>query len=244
MTSHPFTYFPPTSISVMSESLNCVTSITIYIVNLSLLNIIFNQIILRVLWVIFVSGFHILYTLFLEFLLYPANMQVTPQSPIFGMLLILYLMTPSLPHVHSFDANFETISIQCLYHFSVSPSCVTATNISINAAVFNAYFHTLYFILNDTFAFLIIDCSLPPIVDNITSARWYIYGVDFSMYSNSRFSFQALLFAVFSSLVFSPALSHLTKLTGWPFYFHFWISCMLVQSFHSWSHIYKIFSSW
>ena len=98
-------------------------------------------------------------------------MQETPKSPIFIVVLVCYLTTSASPHVHSFDANFETISIQCLYHFSVSPSCVTATNISINAAVFNAYFHTLYFILNDTFAFLIIDRDLPPIVENANSAR-------------------------------------------------------------------------
>ena len=98
-------------------------------------------------------------------------MQVTAQPPIFSMSLVRYLTTSASPHVHSFDANFETISIQCLYNFSVSPSCVTATNISINAAVFNAYFHTLYFILNDTFAFLIIDRDLPPIAENTNSAR-------------------------------------------------------------------------
>ena len=140
-------------------------------------------------------------------------MQVTPQSPIFGMLLILYLMTPSLPHVHSFDANFDILPIPCSYCTSVFPSRVTTVNLPRNVAVCKAFFHTLYLIFNDKFSFFIIYCDLPPIVDNTISYRESLCRLAFPVNSNSRFNIHAFLIGVFSSLVFSPTLSHLIFLT-------------------------------
>ena len=125
----------------------------------------------RVLLILVVSGFRILYILSPEFWLYPTDMQVSTQSPIFGVILVCSLTTPALPHMRSFDTNFGMLPIQCSYCVAVFLSHVTTVNPSSNIAVCKASLHTLYLILNDKFEFLIIYCALPPIVENPTSAR-------------------------------------------------------------------------
>ena len=148
-------------------------------------------------------------------------MQVTPRSPIFSVLLVRSFTTPALRHMHNSDANIRALPIQWLYFVDVLPSRVTTFNPSSNIAVCKAYLHTSYLILNKTFAFLVISCSLISIVENPTSSRWYLCGVAFPVYLNYGFDFRVPLFAIFSSLVFSPALSHLTHFNRWPFCFHF-----------------------
>ena len=162
-----------------------------------------------------------LHTLLLGFVLYPINIQFTLCSPIYGVLLVPYFMTPNLPHVRDFDANFGTFPIQWSYFVAFFQSHVTTVNPYIKVEVFKASLHTLYLVFNDKFGFLVIARPIPRIVDNIASASWYLCGVGFTVYLNSRFNFQAFLFAVFWILVFSPAFSHITNSTDQPFCFYF-----------------------
>ena len=169
----------------------------------------------------FVSGFHILYTLSQDFVLYPTNIQVTPWLPIVDMLLVCSFTNPASTHVRNYDTNFGTLPIQLSYQVSVFPSCVATVNTYRNIAVCKVFLHNLCLIFNDTCALFIIARTIPTIVNNATSDRWSLCGVAFPIYSNYRFNFKALLFSVFSSLVFLSALPYPTIFTGWPFCFHF-----------------------
>ena len=140
----------------------------------------------------------------------------------------IYLTSTAYPHVRSLYANLLTLTTQYSDHIDVFLSCLTNVNTYINVAVYKAFYYTLYLPFNETLAFL-VDLSLTTLVNNPTSNRQSLCRMAFTVYSNYRFNFQALMFTVFSSLVFFTILSYAKLFTGGHFVSIFRIAHMLIQ---------------
>ena len=150
----------------------------------------------------------------------PKNVQVTPLSPIFNVLLSVILRIMPRPT--------SIILMLTLGHFPCNDRIILMSSRHLSPLLippvmsqFQDLIAHFYLIFNDTFALFIIARPFHQILDNPTSARWSLCGVAFPVYYNSSFNFQSLIFTVFLSMLFSSTLSHLPNFIGWPFCFHF-----------------------
>ena len=169
-----------------------------------------------------VVGFHIRYTSPPEFVLYPTIMHGTPLSFNFGVIFPFVFTMPASPQVLKCSENPGFFPSLWTYLVAFLSFLSMTVSPSKRVAVLILSLNTLYRISVGTCAWYIIARDLPINVANPTSTRLFLWGVAAPVYSIFKFNCHSFEFALVSSAIFSPALSHRRFSTGTPACFHLW----------------------